>query len=148
VLPVLAAIIDTHPSIPIVLWVSDIGDFDTMRACRMGARGILRRTDSVPVLLACLRAVGSGESWMDGPALGDSRQAARIARITARERDVLEQVCRGLSNHEIARSLSIAPGTVKVHLTHLFEKTGLRDRFALAEHGRRFLEGGEVSSRS
>jgi len=61
------------------------------------------------------------------------------ARITTRERQVIGYVCRGLRNHEIAHAMSIAPGTVKVHLMHIFEKTGLRDRFSLAEHGRKFL---------
>jgi DNA-binding NarL/FixJ family response regulator len=45
-------------------------------------------------------------------------------------------VCRGLRNKQIAENLHITPGTVKVHLMHIFEKTGLKDRLALAVHGR------------
>jgi DNA-binding CsgD family transcriptional regulator len=39
---------------------------------------------------------------------------------------------RGLTNGEIARELGIRPGTVKIHLKHLYEKTGLRSRYHLA----------------
>jgi DNA-binding CsgD family transcriptional regulator len=48
-------------------------------------------------------------------------------------------LCKGLRNKEIAGELSITPGTVKVHLMHIFEKTGVKDRFELAVHGRRLL---------
>jgi DNA-binding CsgD family transcriptional regulator len=44
-----------------------------------------------------------------------------------------------LKNKEIAVALSITAGTVKVHLMHIFEKTGVKDRFELAVHGRRLL---------
>ena len=40
---------------------------------------------------------------------------------------------------EIAVELGIRPGTVKIHLKHIFEKTGVKDRFELAVHGRRLL---------
>jgi DNA-binding CsgD family transcriptional regulator len=44
-----------------------------------------------------------------------------------------------MRNKEIAVELSITPGTVKVHLMHIFEKTGVKDRFELAVHGRKLL---------
>ena len=63
--------------------------------------------------------------------------------ITPREREIVESVCRGMKNKEIAEALSITPGTVKVHLMHIFEKTGVRDRFQLALQGRQFLSSTE-----
>ena len=51
----------------------------------------------------------------------------------------LQQICEGLKNKEIAQALSITAGTVKVHLMHIFEKTGVKDRFELAIQGRRLL---------
>jgi DNA-binding NarL/FixJ family response regulator len=42
-----------------------------------------------------------------------------------------------MKNREIAEALEIATGTVKIHLMHIFEKTGIRDRFELALHGLR-----------
>jgi DNA-binding NarL/FixJ family response regulator len=44
-----------------------------------------------------------------------------------------------MKNRQIAEDLHITPGTVKVHLMHIFEKTGLQDRLALAVHGRELV---------
>jgi hypothetical protein len=51
----------------------------------------------------------------------------------------VQQICEGLKNKEIAEALSITAGTVKVHLMHIFEKTGVKDRFELAIQGRKLL---------
>lgn len=55
--------------------------------------------------------------------------------LTGREREVLDLVGRGMRNREIADELGIQPGTVKVHLKHIFEKTGAADRYELALAG-------------
>jgi ATP/maltotriose-dependent transcriptional regulator MalT len=51
----------------------------------------------------------------------------------------VHEICEGHKNKEIAEALSITAGTVKVHLMHIFEKTGVKDRFELAIQGRRLL---------
>jgi two-component system nitrate/nitrite response regulator NarL len=51
---------------------------------------------------------------------------------TAREQQVLEQLQQGLTNRAIAEELQIKTGTVKIHLKHVFEKTGIRGRHSLA----------------
>ena len=58
-------------------------------------------------------------------------------RLTPREEEILTLVMRGMKNKQIADSLNITTGTVKVHLMHIFEKTGVKDRFELAMYGRR-----------
>ncbi|HEY2842786.1 MAG TPA: helix-turn-helix transcriptional regulator, partial [Bryobacteraceae bacterium] len=60
-------------------------------------------------------------------------------RLTPREKQIVQQICEGLKNKEIAQALSITAGTVKVHLMHVFEKTGVKDRFELAIQGRKLL---------
>jgi DNA-binding NarL/FixJ family response regulator len=54
--------------------------------------------------------------------------------LSARERQVYDLVCAGLSNREIAKRLFITEGTVKVHVHHMFDKLGVRSRTALAMH--------------
>ena len=65
--------------------------------------------------------------------------AAPSPSLTPREKEIVHHVCGGLKNKEIAEALTITPGTVKVHLMHIFEKTGVKDRFELAVLGRRLL---------
>ncbi len=127
-----------------VLWVNDLAEIDCFRALQLGARGILKKTVAVIAMLDCLRAVSRGEVWIENSlsehAVGamDRRSAPRL---TPREKEIVHHVCVGLKNKEIAEALHITPGTVKVHLMHIFEKTGVKDRFELAVQGRRLLGG-------
>ena len=67
-----------------------------------------------------------------------------VSGLTTREHDVYALVCQGLSNTEIARQLFIAESTVKVHLHHVFDKLGIRNRTALAlGHAQRRNQSGE-----
>ena len=124
-----------------VLWVHDLAEVDCFRALRCGARGIVKKTMPVTALVDCLRAVARGDVWIEGsPELsspdGDRRSGPRL---TPREKQIVQQICEGLKNKEIAEALSITAGTVKVHLMHIFEKTGVKDRFELAIQGRKLL---------
>ena len=56
---------------------------------------------------------------------------------------MLQLVEQGFKNKEIALELGIRPGTVKIHLKHIFEKTGVRGRYGLALSG--LKERGVVS---
>jgi DNA-binding CsgD family transcriptional regulator len=53
-------------------------------------------------------------------------------QLTPRERDIIPQICAGLSNKRIARVLGISEGTVKVHLNTIYTKLNLPNRTALA----------------
>jgi len=138
-----SASVDTH----VILWVVDLPEMEAFRALQMGVRGILKKTLPAAKLLECLREVGSGKIWMD-----DSEHVAQFiqrkeaSRLTPREKEVVRLICRGMKNKQIAENLHITAGTVKVHLMHIFEKTGLKDRLALAVHGRE-LVGGETQSK-
>ena len=67
----------------------------------------------------------------------DSMRQSNYPRseLTPREHQVLELVEQGFKNKEIALELGIRPGTVKIHLKHIFEKTGVRGRYGLAISG-------------
>jgi DNA-binding NarL/FixJ family response regulator len=127
-----------HP----ILWINDLAEIDCFRALQLGARGILKKTVGVAAIRECLRAVGRGEVWIEN-SLSDRDTGATGRRpaphLTPREKDIIQHICIGLKNKEIADALAITAGTVKVHLMHIFEKTGVKDRFELAAHGRRLV---------
>jgi two-component system nitrate/nitrite response regulator NarL len=131
----------TWPRCQPVLWVNDLAEIDCFRALQLGARGILKKTVPVASMILCLRAVSQGEVWIESSLADNNGMLERRSapRLTPREREIVHHVCVGLKNKEIAEALSITAGTVKVHLMHIFEKTGVKDRFELAVNGRRLL---------
>jgi len=141
----------TSPACRPVLWVNEMAEIDCFRALQMGARGIVRKTLPVEMLVDCLRSVAKGTIWIESSLSTEvvgflNRKSA--PRLTPREREITRYICVGLKNKEIAESLKITAGTVKVHLMHIFEKTGVKDRFELAVHGRRLLGDEPQSSMS
>jgi len=121
----------------IVIWGVSITEAEALRFLQAGARGILRKTATLPMLVACLRSVAAGRTWMEDCVFRDSGRSERYPRseLTAREQQVLELVEQGFKNKDIAVDLGIRPGTVKIHLKHIFEKTGVRGRYGLALSG-------------
>ena len=146
ILPLLSQARDAEIGSAIVLWVGELSEMDCFRALQMGARGVIRKTQPPALLLECLRTVAGGSVYLENalrsPAMNSSHRNG-VLRITRREREIIEFICRGMKNKEIAEALSITPGTVKVHLMHIFEKTGVKDRFQLALQGRQFLNSTE-----
>lgn len=134
-----------RPQSRVVLWIQELDEVESFRALQAGARGILKRTLPPSVLTECIRSVARGEVWLNQPAVlepppFDSRRSG--ARLTGREKEIVGLVARGMRNRQIAEALTITPGTVKVHLMHIFEKTGVKDRFELAAQARSLLDTG------
>jgi len=121
----------------IVVWGVSVTEAEVLRFLQAGARGIMRKTAGVQAVLSCVRAVAAGRSWMEDCVFRDSARSDRYPRseLTPREQQVLELVEQGFKNKEIAQDLGIRPGTVKIHLKHIFEKTGVRGRYGLALNG-------------
>lgn len=126
---------DATPAITV--WGVSMTEAEALRLLQAGARGIVRKTADLASLLTCLRTVASGRSWMEDCVFRDSARQVGYPRseLTAREHQVLELVEQGFKNKEIALELGIRPGTVKIHLKHIFEKTGVRGRYGLAISG-------------
>ncbi|MDP9050053.1 MAG: response regulator transcription factor [Acidobacteriota bacterium] len=123
-----------------VLWVGELPEMDAFRALQLGVRGIVKKTLPVGKLVECLRVVGSGKLWMDeSEHVTEFLHRKEASRLTPREKEVVRLICQGMKNKQIAENLHIMAGTVKVHLMHIFEKTGLQDRLALAVHGRELV---------
>jgi two-component system nitrate/nitrite response regulator NarL len=128
----------------IVLWVHTISTELALQAMSLGIRGILRKTLPVATLLRCLDRVREGELWFD-KALTDSIMGARRYSLTRREGQLVTLLSQGLKNKEIASALTISEGTVKVYLSRLFQKLGVKDRFELALYGLKNLAPGAGS---
>ncbi|MFD0278628.1 response regulator [Kitasatospora sp. NPDC127111] len=112
-----------------------------------GASGFLLKNTRPEELLAAIRSVAAGDAVVSpritrrlletfrphipggGSADGSGRDRdERLSRLSAREREVLVEVGRGLSNTEIAATLYLAEATVKSHLGRILQKLELRDR--------------------
>jgi DNA-binding NarL/FixJ family response regulator len=133
----------------LVLTTFDLDEY-VFGALRAGAAGFLLKDAGPAELLAAIRAVHAGDAAMAPsttrrmlerlvPQLPDGEleraraaerraAAARLAPLTAREREVLEAVGRGLTNTEIAAELFLAEATVKTHIGRILQKLDLRDR--------------------
>ncbi len=122
-----------------VVWGVSMNEAEALRIMQSGAQGVMRKTADAPTVLACLRTVAEGRTWMEDSLLGDNEKSVRHSRsnLTPREQEVVELVEQGLKNKDIGLSMGIRPGTVKIHLKHIFEKTGIRGRYGLALSGLR-----------
>lgn len=118
----------------VVLWVYDIPPEVALHAMSLGVRGILRSTLGLELVLRCLQKVHQGELWFE-KALMDDGLDTRKADLTGREIQLIRLLAMGLKNKEISGMLSITEGTVKVYLSRLFQKLGVKDRFELALYG-------------
>ena len=112
-------------------------------ALAAGARGILTRKASSEELLDAIAEVRAGLFWASPRALaarldylseaqGLPREMEMEQQLSTREREVFRQAARGLGNKELADRLEISEATVKVHLTHIFQKLGVNGRAELA----------------
>jgi DNA-binding NarL/FixJ family response regulator len=111
----------------IILTTYDTDD-DIEGALRAGAKAYLLKDVSPHDLVACVRAVHAGRTWVS-PTIA-SKLVERMTRVqlTPREMSVLKLLAVGKANREIAEALSISEGTVKIHVTHLFEKLNVTSR--------------------
>ena len=109
-------------------------------ALSSGASGFLLKRTRPEELVAAVHTIAAGDSLLSPSVTSrvigrmarrrrpDVSADARLDELTAREREVLTLVARGLSNGEIATTLGIEESTVKTHVKHLLLKLDARDR--------------------
>jgi DNA-binding NarL/FixJ family response regulator len=115
------------------------------RAVKMGAMGLVSKHSAPNLLIKAILKVHVGEAWLDRCTManvltemsrpekeqGGNGNSAPIAALTKRERDIIRLVSRGYKNRQVANHLAISDVTVRHHLTSVFSKLALADRFEL-----------------
>ncbi|GAA1240991.1 response regulator [Kitasatospora nipponensis] len=127
----------------LILTTFDLDEY-AFAGLRAGASGFLLKNAQPDELLSAIRSVAAGDAVVapritrrlldtfasqlpeDGGGAGRAERA--IEALTNRERSVLVQLARGMSNAEVAAELYLAEATVKTHVSRILLKLGLRDR--------------------
>jgi len=127
-LEVITAIRGKHPKARVIVLSTYGGDEDIFRAFQAGARAYFLKDIKGQDLINAIRAVRAGQRPL--PPEIAARLADRIPRseLSPRELEILKLISRGGSNKEIANSLNISEGTVRVHASNIFAKLGCSDR--------------------
>lgn len=134
-----------RPQICVIILTAAIDDASLMEARSLGTAGIVLKNSDPAYVLSCLDQVGAGQKWMDpeldhrARELEESFGDAGRPRLAPRERELIRCLKQGLRNREIARSLGVTEGTVKVYLHTIFEKLGVTSRTELAVRADEFL---------
>ncbi|NBB52828.1 response regulator, partial [Rhizobium sp. CRIBSB] len=124
------AILAQVPTRVLLLTLHDTPEY-VRNALAAGAMGYVLKDAGREELLHAIRAVAGGRTALPGDLLRKAMAPAAgprpddLARLTPREREVLDLVAQGLTNKEIARDLGIGPGTVKAHVEKLIAKLGV-----------------------
>lgn len=116
-----------------------------VRALQLGAKGVVLKLHTVPSLVRAIQKVQAGEVWLNGAIaaraldrLSHPRgskeadpEAAKIATLTEREREIIRLLGKGLKNQQLAEHLFMSEGTVRNRLTVIFDKLGVGSRVEL-----------------
>jgi DNA-binding NarL/FixJ family response regulator len=140
-----------NPDVEIVAITSFIEEARIVAALEAGAAGFLLKDAEADELAAAIRAAASGEVHLDPAVAGIVARRMRVGAggggtgtdafrtLTARERDVLDGIARGLSNRAIADELGITERTARTHVSNILAKLGLSSRTQAAllavQHG-------------
>jgi DNA-binding NarL/FixJ family response regulator len=131
----------SSPGCKVLLWVNSVSMEVVFQFMGLGLRGVVRKTLSRETLVTCLKKVSQGEFWFE-KSLTDHMLSSRKVSLTPREGQLVTLLSQGLKNKAIATVLCISENTVKVYLSRLFVKVGVKDRFELALHGLRNVAAG------
>lgn len=126
----------------IVLWGEHLSPEFALHAMECGVRGFLPGGTSIEGFIAALQAVWAGQPFCGGELMRDLLFGRRVT-LTRREGQLASLLSQGLKNKELAVILGITEGTVKVYLSRLFRKVGVKDRFELALFALKNLNNGE-----
>jgi DNA-binding NarL/FixJ family response regulator len=112
----------------IVMLTTFEGDVEIQRALEAGARGYLLKNMPPNELVEVIRQVHAGKKRVPSEVAAHLAEHMSDEDLTAREIEVLRQVSGGNRNRDIGEILFISEETVKVHIKHIMDKLGAKDR--------------------
>ncbi|MDP9194849.1 MAG: response regulator transcription factor [Acidobacteriota bacterium] len=124
----LIAIRKEDSSARVIMFTTSQGDVEIQRALRAGARGYMLKSTPPRELLDAIRNVHRGLTRIPAEVATQLAENLAAEALTARELEVLSSMACGNRNREIAANLGIAEMTVKIHVRHVMEKLGAKDR--------------------
>ncbi len=126
---------EQHPHLRILVLTAYDDEAHVTGLLSAGATGYLLKEEALATLVAAIRAVAKGESWLSQRVAGrlarkaiTPTRAAEAEPLTPREREVLRLLALGLSNDEIGEKLVITKRTVQNHVSTIYGKLGLASR--------------------
>jgi RNA polymerase sigma factor (sigma-70 family) len=138
---------EKNPATKVVMVTAYSEDENILNAAKGGARGYVLKGIDFPTLLQAIKTVHKGGLWIDKemPAAETFEEIAQgqmngivpeaseaIDTLTKRETEILKLVAEGLTNEEIGKKIFISEKTVKTHLTNIFDKLKVNNRFKAA----------------
>jgi two-component system nitrate/nitrite response regulator NarL len=137
-----------------IILLTGLRDLEVQRrAILLGAMGLVSKQKAAETVIRAIEKVYAGEVWLDRAMIASilndrvnpnvapdqNVEAPRIAKLTEREREVIHLLGEGIKNRQIAERMYISEATVRHHLTSIFAKLGVADRFELViyafQHG-------------
>jgi DNA-binding NarL/FixJ family response regulator len=135
-----------YPDLPLVVLSATVDRKSILAALEAGAVGYIPKTSKPDVMIAALKVVVAGGTYVPPEALEETapkraqrRTRAGVLELTERQKEVVRLMLKGYSNERIATELSIAPNTVKQHAHAIFTALGVSSRaeavIAATRHG-------------
>ena len=139
-------IAEKSPATKVIILTAYSEEASVVNTAKGRARGYILKGISLPTLVEAIKKVNAGQIWIDPelPARGDFERIAKsftdlgppanetLHSLTKRELEILQLVAEGLSNEEIGQRIYISKKTVKTHLTNIFDKLQVNNRFKAA----------------
>jgi DNA-binding NarL/FixJ family response regulator len=122
------AIRGEFPEARIIMLTTFEGDVEVQRALEAGARGYLLKSTPPSELVQTIRHVHAGKKRVPPELAAQLAEHMSDDNLTPREVEVLQQVAGGNRNRDVAELLKISEETVKVHVKHIMDKLGAKDR--------------------
>jgi DNA-binding NarL/FixJ family response regulator len=116
------------PKLPLVVLSGNCDRGSILGALKAGAVGFIPKTSKPDVMIAALKVVAAGGTYVPPEALEAAEVKSRAPDLTDRQHDVLRLILKGYNNERIASELAIAPNTVKQHAHAVFTVLGVSSR--------------------